>query len=249
MTQTKSLTLTTAEKSRFLGRCYGWMAFALLLSAVVAYFTAANMLVETPEGKLRLSFLGSLLFSGHGLGFMVLCILEIVVVIILSAKIRTMSVFSASFFYVIYSVLNGFTLSSIFAVYEITSIANAFFATAVTFGVMCFYGSRTKSDLTKLGRYCIMGLWGIILASILHFVLRFFTKAPLTMLDFLISIATVLVFTGLTAFDSQKIVKTAETARNTEDFKKVAIMGALELYLDFINLLLALLKIFGKRKD
>ncbi|WP_178843736.1 Bax inhibitor-1/YccA family protein [uncultured Treponema sp.] len=249
MTQTKSLTLTTAEKSRFLGRCYGWMALALLLSAVVAYFTAANMFVQTPEGKLKLSALGSLLFSGHGMGFMVLCILEIVVVIFLTAKIRTMSVFAASLSYVVYSVLNGLTLSSIFAVYEISSIANAFLATAVTFGVMCFYGSRTKSDLTKLGRYCIMGLWGIILASLLHFILMFFAKAPLSMLDLLISIATVLVFTGLTAFDSQKIVKTAENAKNTDDFKKVAIMGALELYLDFINILLALLKIFGKRKD
>ena len=94
-----------------------------------------------------------------------------------------------------------------------------------------------------------MGLWGILLASLLHFILMFFAKAPLSMLDLLISIATVLVFTGLTAFDSQKIVKTAENAKNTDDFKKVAIMGALELYLDFINLLLALLKIFGKRKD
>ena len=160
-----------------------------------------------------------------------------------------MSVFTARFSFILYSVINGISLSSIFAVYQIASIANAFLATSATFVVMCIYGSKTKSDLTKLGRYCVMGLLGILLATLLHFILGFFTGAPLAMMDLLVSIATVLVFTGLTAYDSQKILKTAENSKNTDDYKKVAILGALELYLDFINILLALLKLFGKRKD
>ena len=190
-----------------------------------------------------------MLFAGRGMGFMLLCFLEIAVVIFLTAKIRTMSVFTARFSFILYSVINGISLSSIFAVYQIASIANAFLATSATFVVMCIYGSKTKSDLTKLGRYCVMGLLGILLATLLHFILGFFTGAPLAMLDLLVSIATVLVFTGLTAYDSQKILKTAENSKNTDDYKKVAILGALELYLDFINILLALLKLFGKRKD
>lgn len=249
MTQTKSLRLTVAEKSQFLSRCYGWMAFALFLSAVVAYFTAANLFIQALDGHMQLSYLGKMLFAGRGMGFMLLCFLEIAVVIFLTAKIRTMSVFTARFSFILYSVINGISLSSIFAVYQIASIANAFLATSATFVVMCIYGSKTKSDLTKLGRYCVMGLLGILLATLLHFILGFFTGAPLAMLDLLVSIATVLVFTGLTAYDSQKILKTAENSKNTDDYKKVAILGALELYLDFINILLALLKLFGKRKD
>ena len=248
MTQSNSLRLSSAQKSQFLGRCYGWMAFALFLSAVVAYFVAANMYVET-DGRPVLSTLGRLLFAGKGMGFIVLCIAEIVIVLVLTARICTMSVGGACFAFVLYSVVNGITLSSIFAVYEIGSIANAFLATSITFVIMCIYGSHTKSDLTKLGRYCIMALLGIMLATVLHFVLMLVTGAPLAMLDLVISIATVLVFTGLTAYDSQKIIKTAENARDTADFKKVAILGALELYLDFINLLLTLLRLFGKRKD
>ena len=225
------------------------MAFALFLSAVVAYFTAANLFTQTLDGHMQLSYLGKMLFAGRGMGFMLLCFLEIAVVIFLTAKIRTMSVFTARFSFILYSVINGISLSSIFAVYQIASIANAFLATSATFVVMCIYGSKTKSDLTKLGRYCVMGLLGILLATLLHFILGFFTGAPLAMLDLLVSIATVLVFTGLTAYDSQKILKTAENSKNTDDYKKVAILGALELYLDFINILLALLKLFGKRKD
>ena len=225
------------------------MAFALFLSAVVAYFTAANLFTQTLDGHMQLSYLGKMLFAGRGMGFMLLCFLEIAVVIFLTAKIRTMSVFTARFSFILYSVINGISLSSIFAVYQIASIANAFLATSATFVVMCIYGSKTKSDLTKLGRYCVMGLLGILLATLLHFILGFFTGAPLAMLDLLVSIATVLVFTGLTAYDSQKILKTGENSKNTDDYKKVAILGALELYLDFINILLALLKLFGKRKD
>lgn len=252
MTESKSLRLTQAEKSRFLGRTYGWMAVALLISAFTAFFTAANIWVETEYG-MRISPLGNMLF-GTGFfgfkagGFMAFCILEILIVIFFTARIRTMSLFAAICSYLLYAVVNGFTLSSIFAVYEITSIANAFLATAVTFFVMCLYGTKTKSDLTKAGRYLVMALLGIVLASVLHLIISKISGSPLAMLDLLISVATVVVFTGLTAWDAQKIIKTAEQSVNSDDYKKASLLGALELYLDFINLLLALLRLFGRKK-
>lgn len=249
MTDIRTIRLSDVEKSRFLGRCYGWMALALLISSVVAYFTAANMFIERPDGTVVFSALGRALFGGRAMGFMILCVLEIAIVIFLSAKIRTMSVVAASLSFILYSVVNGLTISSIFAAYDIRSIANAFLATAATFVVMCIYGSRTKTSLVKAGRYFVMGLMGIILASVLHFIIRIVTGAPLAMLDLLISIATVVIFTGLTAYDSQKIILTASQAKDNDDYKKVAIIGALELYLDFINILLSLLRFFGRRKE
>ncbi len=114
---------------------------------------------------------------------------------------------------------------------------------------MCLYGTKTKKDLTKVGRYLVMALMGIIIASVIQFVLGWITGAPLAMMDLIISVATVIVFTGLTAWDSQKIVQTAAYAKDNDDYKKVAIIGALELYLDFINIFLALLRLFGKSKD
>lgn len=244
-----ALRLTAAEKSKFLGRCYGWMALALFLSSVTAFFTAANIFTFSPDGRPVLTALGKILFAGNGMGYIFLCVIEIALVLFLTAGIRKMSVGAACAFFIVYSIVNGFTLSSIFAVYQITSIANAFLATSITFVLMCLWGSKTKSDLSKLGRYCVMALLGVVLATVLHVVLMLITKAPLAMLDLVISIATVLIFTGLTAYDSQKILRTAENARNNADFKKVAILGALELYLDFINLLLALLRLFGKKRD
>lgn len=242
-------TSVKSQKSLFLARTYGWMAFALFFSSLVAYFTSVFMWSETPDGKIILSSFGRMLFGNKGMGFMMLCVLEVVIVVFLSFRISKMSFAAAFFSFVFYSFVNGLTLSSIFTVYNIASIANAFFSTAATFLVMCLYGSKTKNDLTKAGRYLVMALMGILLASVLHFIIGFISKSPLSMLDLIISIATVIVFTGLTAFDSQKILRIAESAKDTEDYKKIAILGALELYLDFINILLSLLKIFGRSKD
>lgn len=245
MENLKTINNSVSASSRFLGRTYGWMAFALLISSVVAYFTSLFMFVPTSDGRT----FGALLFGNRGMGFIILSILEIVVVIFLSAKIRTISVGAAVFSFIFYALLNGLTLSSIFTVYDITSVANAFLATSLTFFVMSIYGSKTKSNLAKAGKYLMMGLIGIILASVLHFVIAFFTKAPLKMLDLLISIATVVIFTGLTAYDSQKVLAISKSASDSDAYKKIAIIAALELYLDFINILLALLKLFGRRRD
>lgn len=249
MTESNSISKSVSSKSAFLAGTYGWMAFALFISSAVAYAVSVFMWSETPDGGRVLSSLGKLLFGGKGSGYLVLCVLEIVVVIWLSSQIRKLSVGAAVAGFIFYSAVNGLTLSSIFCVYDISSIANAFLATSVTFLVMCVYGRKTKSDLSKAGRFFFMALVGIIIASALQFVIMLFTKAPLAMLDLLISIATVIVFTGLTAYDSQKIVRTAENARDSDDYKKVSILGALELYLDFINIFLSLLRLFGKKRD
>ena len=232
--------LADHEKSRFLGRTYGWMAFALCLSAVAAFFTASY------EPLLR--FLFATGQSGRPIGFIALVIVELVLVFALTATIRKISVFTAVLGFVLYAVINGMTLSSIFIVYKISSIAMAFFSTAILFSVMSLYGMFTKRNLASWGRYLMMALLGVIIASVVGGIISFVTKTPLNMLDILVSVAIVVIFTLLTAYDSQKLIKTAEHARDTADYKKVAILAALELYLDFINLLLALLRLFGKKR-
>lgn len=252
MTGTKEITFTKEEKSAFIRRTYGWMALALFISSAVAWFTATAVISsqpgEAPSTLFQLLF-GKSFFGIKAGGYMVLCFLEIAVVFWLTSRIQVMSVFTAVIGFLFYSVINGLTLSSIFAAYSISSIGTAFLSTGVTFLVMCIFGTVTKTDLTKFGRYLMMALLGIIIASVLQFVIGFFTGAPLAMMDLLISIASIIIFTGLAAWDAQKILKTAQMAKNNDDYKKVAILGALELYLDFINLLLALLRFTGKRKE
>ncbi|MBQ0052426.1 MAG: Bax inhibitor-1/YccA family protein [Treponema sp.] len=242
-----TLSLTKSEQSAFVTRTYGWMAVALLISAIAAYWTSMNIFT-VEENRLGFTAFGAFLFAGAKIGFWMLVIAEFILVFVLSAKIRTMSVMGATLGFLAYSVINGITLSSIFIVYQIASIAGAFFGCAAMFGLMSFYGLTTKKNLNSLGHYMMMGLIGIIISSAVQFVLKLITPADFTMLNYLISFVTVVVFTGLTAYDSQKIIKTAQHAKNNEDYKKVSILAALELYLDFINLFLALLRLFGKRK-
>ena len=242
--ETNALSLTESEKSIFITRTYGWMALALFISAVTAFFTARNIFTENGGA----TAFGRFLFANGMVGFFVLAIAEIVLVFWLTRSIRKISVQAATVAFVAYSVINGITLSSIFIAYKISSIASAFFGCSAMFLALCFYGSTTKRNLLSMGKYLMMGLIGILIASLVQMVIGFFTKTPLTMLDLLISVATIIVFTGLTAYDAQKILKTAEQANGSDDYKKVAIIGALELYLDFINLFLTLLRIFGKRR-
>lgn len=232
-----SVALTQSEKQTFVARTYGWMGFALFLSAVAAFFTS--------QSPALLKFL----FANGAVGFWILCIAEIILVVVLSARIRTMSVAGAMAGFVAYSVIDGVTISSIFLVYQMNSIVAAFLASAVMFGVMSFYGATTKRDLTTFGKYLMMAVIGIIIASLVQLVLSLITKADFSMFDLLISAVTVIVFTGLAAYDSQKVIRTAEYARDSDDYKKVSIIAALELYLDFINIFLSLLRIFGRRRD
>ena len=153
-----------------------------------------------------------------------------------------MSFFTSSLLFTIYSILNGVTLSSIFIVYTMTSVAATFFITAGMFGAMALWGYFTKKDLSKWGSIFFMLLIGLILATVVNLFLR--SDA----MGFIISIVGVIIFTGLTAFDVNKIKQMlAQTQEEGDVVRKVALMGALTLYLDFINLFLYLLRFFGRR--
>lgn len=237
----RTISLAESEKSKFITKTYLWMGLALLISAGSAFYTAMKIFDGT-----TLSAFGRFLFVNKG--FWIFLIAELALVWGLSAAIRKISLQTAILGFLAYSVLNGITLSSIFIVYQIESIAVAFVGTSAMFFAMAFYGATTKKNLATMGKYLMMALIGVIIVSVLEFIMYSFFRLNTSILDFLIAIATVIIFTGLTAYDSQKIIKISQHSNGSEDYQKVSIMAALELYLDFINLFLALLRIFGKRK-
>ena len=223
--------ISISEQNKFLAKVYGWMTFALLLSGLTAYLTAfyAATNIQT-----FVSF-----FKG---GFFIAAIAELVIVFYLSARINKISAAKATAAFIIYSILNGFNLSTIFFVYNITSIANIFAISAGMFLCMAIYGSKTKSNLMSYGKFFSMAILGIIIATLVNFLFRS------TDMSFIISLVAVVLFTGLTAYDAQKMLIVSRHATNDEMFKKASIIGALSLYLDFINIFIHLLRIFGNRK-
>ena len=219
-----------AETKRFFVRVYGWMSMALIITGLVAFRTASS-----PE---IISFIFGQRFVFYGL-----LILELLLVGYLVTAIQKMSAMTATIVFVLYSILNGVTLSAIFFVFTADSISNVFFITAGTFAAMSAYGYFTKKDLTKLGSILIMALIGLIIASVVNIFLNS------EMLYWISSYIGVLIFVGLIAYDTQKLKKLNVVGNEgTDDDKKEAIVGALTLYLDFINLFLFLLRIFGRRR-
>lgn len=181
------------------------------------------------------------LIYGNRAAIWVLFIAELGLVFYTTARINRLSLTTATTLFIIYSALNGVTLSSIFMVYAMTSIAKVFFITAGTFGVMALYGSVTKTDLSRFGNLFLMALFGLIIATLANL----FIKS--SGLDLILSYVGVVLFVGLTAWDSQQIKRALSLqAGMDESAQKVALLGALELYLDFINLFLYLLRIFGR---
>jgi len=175
------------------------------------------------------------------LPFYALCGVELILVIALSAAINRISLTAATLLFVLYSMVNGLTMSYIFLIYEISSIATTFLVCALDFGAMALIGSFTKKDLSAIGRFGLMALIGLIIASIVNMFLKN------EMMDFVISGIGVLLFTGLTAYDAQKIkLMFAEADDASESMQKYALLGSLTLYLDFINLFLYLLRFMGK---
>ncbi len=215
-------------KQKFLSSVYGWMCFALAITGVVAYFTSNSHAI--------LSFIFSSRFT-----YMGLIIGELVLVGFLSARIRTMSVATAMIMFVVYSIINGLTMSAIFIVYTQSSIAHVFGISALMFGSMSLFGMTTKKNLAPMARYLFMGIIGLLIASLINFFLGS------SQVSWIISIVSVVIFTALTAYDTQKIMQLSNMAQDNDAYKKVAIIGALHLYLDFINIFLGLLRIFGKR--
>ena len=216
------------QQIAILNRVYLWMAAGLLVTAATA------MTVANTDSLLRA------IAGNRGL-FFGLIIAELAVVWILSATIQRMPVWLSTTMFLGYSLLNGLTLSLIFVIYTRESIASTFFVTAGTFALMSFYGFTTKRDLTSIGNLCFMALIGFILASIVNIFLASST------LYWLITFAGVLIFVGLTAYDTQKIKNLAAQGADEAGAHRLAISGALALYLDFINLFLLLLRIFGRR--
>ncbi|MFZ4543119.1 MAG: Bax inhibitor-1/YccA family protein [Saprospiraceae bacterium] len=220
-----------SETARFITRVFGWMSIALVVTA----FT--SMYVLSSEALMTLIFGNKIVFFG-------LIIAELGLVVSLSGWINKMSAATATAVFLFYSCFNGLTLSSIFLMYTAGSIASTFFVTAGTFAIMAVYGYTTKSDLTKLGNLLFMALIGLILASIVNWFLAS------SMLYWIITYVGVLIFTGLIAYDTQQIKNMYNSAtEGTEAYTKLAILGALRLYLDFINLFIYLLRILGGRKD
>lgn len=223
----------------FVSNVFLWMFAALGITAAAAYLFGTNealfsMLVKvTAEGTTKMSILG-----------WIVTFAPFIIIIATSANINKMSVQKAVLCYVIYSILMGVSLSFIFWTYTTASIFKTFIISAGMFGVMAVVGYTTKTDLTKFGSFLFMALIGIIIASLVNF---FMHSARL---DYIISIAGVLIFTGLTAFDVQKIKEIGNSGINEGDMMaKLTILGALTLYLDFLNLFLYLLRIFGESKD
>ena len=218
------------EARKFIARVYGWMAVALVLSAASAFFAAVTPAVY------------NFLWSGRHIGFYVLVAVEILLVVILSATLQKMPVGFAGFLFVLYSIVNGMTLSAIFLVFEITSIYIVFLISAGMFFAMSLYGRYTKQDLNSAGRYLMMAVFGLVILAVVNLLLKS------NILQWIISLVTLVVFIGLTAYDTNKIVRASELADGSEVFKKAAIYGALELYLDFLNIFLSLLNLFGKKR-
>lgn len=213
-------------------KVYVWMTLALVITGFTAYgvATSPSMMYAIVTNKM--------LFWG-------LIIAELALVWIVSARIDRLSLTTATLLFVLYSVINGATLSVIFVAYTMTSIANVFFITAGTFAAMSLVGFFVKTDLSSLGRILFMALIGIIIATVVNV---FFLKD--SGFSLILSYVGVLIFVGLTAYDTQKIKQMLIMADDmTEDAQKVALMGALSLYLDFINLFLYLLRIFGSNRD
>ncbi len=212
-------------------KVYTWMTLAMLITGVTAYGVANSPSI------LNMIFSNQIIFWG-------MIIAEFGLVFALSGMLNRLSLTTATLMFVGYSVLNGAVLSSIFLVYTLSSIGQVFFITAATFGVMAFIGYTTKTDLTSMGKILFMALIGIIIATVVNI----FVGS--TGLQTVISYLGVLIFVGLTAYDSQKIKRMLyEQESSDEGAQKLALLGALTLYLDFINLFLYLLRILGSRRD
>ena len=211
---------------------YLWMTLGLAITGVVAYGASQSEAIMS-------------LLLGSG-SFMILFIVQIALVFFLSARIMKMSPMTATFSFAVYAIINGLTMSYIFLVYTSLAIASTFFITAGMFGTMSVFAFVTKSDLSNWRSYLFMGLIGIIIASLVNIFLRSGT------LSYIISYAGVVIFMGLTAYDTQKIKQMSDSLSEGLDepnYIRLSIMGALKLYLDFINIFLFMLRILGGRRS
>ncbi len=222
------------KTNTFIRSVYNWMAVGLGLTAIVAYAVAGQMMTNPA------------FFQTMRTLFWVLVIAELGFVWYLSARIQKIQASTATMLFVVYAILNGATLSFIFLAYTMTSIASTFFICASIFLACSIYGMVTKKDLTSLGGFMMMGLIGIIIATVVNIFLQS------SAMQMIIAYIGVVVFIGLTAYDTQKLKTMAVSLPDNATgamVRKGAIIGALNLYLDFINLFIMLLHIFGGSRD
>lgn len=214
----------------YMVKVYNFMSVALAISGAVAFLVASSPALMQ-------------LFFGTPLAWVVM-LAPLGFVFFFSYKLNSISAEKAKTYLWIYSALMGLSLSSIFVIYTGTSIARVFFITASTFGAMSLYGYSTKKDLSGMGSFLIMGLIGLIIASLVNIFLKS------SALEFALSVIGVFIFIGLTAYDTQRIKQTYyHFAGNAEMVSKTAVLGALNLYMDFINLFLMMLRFFGDRRS
>ena len=228
--RTMSVDAVAAEQQRFMVRVYNWMTAGLAITGFMAFYVSNNETIM------------SIIF-GNPIMPIVLMIAQIGLVFWLASRVMQMSVSLATGVFMLYAGLTGITFSFIFVVYTSASITSTFLVTAGTFGAMSLYGYTTKKDLTSWGSFLFMGLIGIIIASVVNMFMQS------TMMHMIITYAGVLIFVGLTAYDTQKIKEMNILGNEgTDEDTKEAIRGALTLYLDFINLFLMLLRLMGDRR-
>ena len=208
---------------------YLWMTAGLLVTGAVSSMVMGNE-------SILASISNPIVFFG-------LIIAEVILVIALSATIMKLSPAMATVLFLFYAMLNGITLTPLVLVYTASSVAAAFFTTAGSFAALALYGSTTKRDLSGMGKFLLMGVIGLIIASIVN---MFIGSGPFS---FIISIVGVLVFAGLTVYNTQRLTQMAQQMVTEEDTGRFAIYGALTLYLDFINLFIYMLRLFGVRRD
>ena len=238
---TKSTVVMDEGLRAYMLKVYNYMATGVLLTGIIALLSFKMSVVTDSSGAITgFTGLGNALFFS-GLKWIVM-LAPLGIVLYMSSGINKMSAAKAQSDFWIFAALMGLSLSWILLVYTGVSVARVFFITSATFGAMSIYGYTTKRDLTKLGSFLMMGLIGIIIASLVNIFLKS------SMMHFVISILGVLIFVGLTAYDTQKIKNMYAASDTGELMGKKAVMGALTLYLDFINLFIMLLRLFGQRR-
>ncbi len=231
-TRQKQVFVESGLANAFMKQVFVIMAFGLAISGLSAWFMGNKLL----SGEWLHLFMGPMRY--------VIMFAPLAFVLVLSFGIQKMSYTTASIVFGLYSLVMGLSLAPIFLVYTQASVFKTFFVAAASFGIMAFVGAVTKTDLTKFGSILMMALFGLIIAGLVNMFLRS------SMMDFVISGFGVLIFCGLTAYDTQKLIAIGATAdTENEGVRKVALMGALSLYLDFINLFLYLLRFLGNRRD
>ena len=217
---------SSVSTTNIVNQAFAWMFGGLLLTTLASFVVASN------NSLANLIITNNIVFFG-------LIIAELVLVFFLSLRVQKMSFGVALIVFLVYSILNGLTISSIFFIYTASSIASSFLIAALVFGIMAFYGYVTKRDLTSVGNLALMALIGVILASVVNLFLKSNT------LSYVVSYLAIVIFIALTAYDTQKIKRMAASGAS----QNMGILGALSLYLDFINIFLNLLRIFGRERD